>query len=182
MNPVRLLARPMLAAHFVLRGAKALREPEPLVPKAKPLLDRVSPAIQKAVPQLPDDPATLVRIQGAVTTAAGLGLATGKLPRLSALVLAASLVPTTLSENAFWQATDPVERLHQRQHFLQDVGLAGGLLLAGVDTAGKPGVAWRARRATLDAKRGARTAQREAVLASRLARADARRRTKGLVR
>lgn len=159
-----------------------LSEPEALVPKAKPVLDRVTPAMQKAAPQLPDDPATLVRIQGALMVAGGVGLATGKLPRLSALVLTASLVPTILSEDAFWQSSDPVERAHQRQHLLQDVGLAGGLLLAGIDTAGKPGMAWRARRATLDAKRGARTAQREAVLASRLARADARRRTKGLVR
>jgi hypothetical protein len=47
--------------------------------------------------------------------------------------------------------------------------MMGGLMLAAVDTEGKPGVAWRARRAAADVRREARglarTARREAKLA-----------------
>ena len=47
--------------------------------------------------------------------------------------------------------------------------MLGGLLIAAGDTEGKPGVAWRARRAAKDARREARhlaaTARREAKLA-----------------
>ena len=48
--------------------------------------------------------------------------------------------------------------------------MLGGLIIAGLDTEGRPGVAWRARRAAQDARREARhlaaTARREARLAA----------------
>ena len=47
----------------------------------------------------------------------------------------------------------------------------GGLLIAGVDTEGKPGVAWRARRAAKDVRREARTLARQARTEARVARA-----------
>ncbi|WP_278256368.1 hypothetical protein [Nocardioides convexus] len=40
-------------------------------------------------------------------------------------------------------------------HFAKNLSLAGGLLIASLDTAGKPGVAWRAKHAAHDAKREA---------------------------
>ena len=95
------------------------------------------------------------------------------------LVLAASLVPTTYAGHAFWQEHDPAKRAAADQHFLKNLGLLGGLLLASVDTAGKPGLSWRARRAAKDARaqpprsasarpsrwpRAARSARREARL------------------
>ena len=43
--------------------------------------------------------------------------------------------------------TDPKERFGQLSHFLKNLGLLGGLLLAAVDTEGKPSVGYRARRA-----------------------------------
>jgi putative oxidoreductase len=48
--------------------------------------------------------------------------------------------------------------------------MLGGLIIAAVDTEGRPGVAWRARRAAKDARREAShlaaTARREAKLAA----------------
>jgi hypothetical protein len=59
-------------------------------------------------------------------------------------------------------------------HFLKNVSLLGGTLLAVVDTGGKPGLPWRARRAAKDAARAAHTAKREAKLNAKAAKAQAR--------
>ena len=48
---------------------------------------------------------TLVRVNAAIQLGAAAALATGRAPRLSAMVLAASLVPTTCAGHPFWEAT-----------------------------------------------------------------------------
>jgi putative oxidoreductase len=57
----------------------------------------------------------------------------------------------------------------QRVHFFKNVSMLGGLLIAAGDTDGRPGIAWRARRAARDARREAKhlagAARREAKLA-----------------
>ena len=79
-------------------------------------------------------------------------LATGKAPRLSSFVLAVSLVPTTLGGHRFWEESDPQKKANQKIHFFKNVSLVGGLLLASVDTAGKPSLAWRAKHQAARAK------------------------------
>jgi len=104
-----------------------------------------------------------------VHVTAGLALATGRAPRISSAVLAATLVPTTLGGHRFWEEQDPMVRTQQRLNFFKNVSMLGGLLIAAGDTDGKPGVAWRARRVAKDARREAKhlaaTARREAKLA-----------------
>jgi uncharacterized membrane protein YphA (DoxX/SURF4 family) len=46
------------------------------------------------------------------------------------MVLIGSLIPTTLAGHRFWQETDEARRSQQRIHFLKNVGLLGGLILA----------------------------------------------------
>lgn len=181
MTLVRLVARPMLASIFVLQGVKALRDPETAAAEAKPVTDRMAPLLEKYAPQLPTDTRSLVRLTAGVNVGAGLMLATGRLPRLSAFALAASLVPSTLAAHPFWQSDDPDEKRRQRTEFAKDVGLAGGLLLATVDTAGRPGLRWRAGRAASDTRRAARTARREAKMTARAARAGAASKAKGVL-
>lgn len=172
MSLSRLVARPMLASIFVIGGANALRNAPALAAKAKPVTDKVVPKAQEAAPQvpIPSDPTTLVRINGGVQVVAGLALATGKFPRLSALLLAGSLAPTTYAGHRFWEVDDTAERQAQTIHFFKNLSLAGGLVIAAGDTDGKPGVAWRAGRAAKDARREAKhlaaTARREAKLAT----------------
>ncbi|HEY9410525.1 MAG TPA: DoxX family protein [Jiangellaceae bacterium] len=172
MSLVRLIARPMLASIFVVQGYKNLRDPSPLLPAASKFADRVGPVIEKAAPQAPTDPKALIRINAGAQLGAGVALGTGTLPRLASIVLAGSLVPATWMGHPFWDIEDTDQRKAQRIQFLKNVGLAGGLLLASVDTEGKPGLPWRARRAARDAKRATRTAKREAKLATRAARAE----------
>ena len=53
-------------------------------------------------------------------------------------------------------------RARQRTQFLKNLGLLGGLLLAAVDTEGRPGLAYRAHMVNESAHRTARQTRREA--------------------
>jgi len=163
----------MLATMFVMGGYNALKNTDAAAERAKPVTDKLVPTAQKLVPQapIPTDPKTLVRINAATQITAGLALATGRFPRLSALVLAGTLVPTTAAGHRYWEETDPAAKANQKIHFFKNVSLLGGLVLAGFDTEGRPGLAWRARHAASDARREAKhlrqTAKREAKLAAK---------------
>jgi len=172
MTLVRLAARPLLASMFVVGGIDSLRTANAKAGAAEPVTDRLVPLLQKLVPQLSDDPTTLVRINGAVQVAAGLALATGRMPRLSSAVLAATLVPTTAAGHRFWEETEPATKKAQRVQFFKNASMMGGLMLAAVDTEGKPGVAWRARRAAADVRREAKGLARSARREAKLARAQ----------
>ncbi|HVQ91957.1 MAG TPA: DoxX family protein [Mycobacteriales bacterium] len=141
MSLPRHAARVMLAALFIEGGIRQLRNPEPLTPKAEPVTGPITDAIEP----LPDDTAQLVRIDGAVKVAGGVLLAVGPLHRPAALALAGSLVPTTLAGHRFWDEPDPATRREQEIHFLKNMGLLGGLLLASLDTGGRPSVPWMTR-------------------------------------
>ncbi len=145
---LRRLARPMLATIFISGGINALRATEAHAEAVKPFLtDAVDKVGDKLPERVPTDPTSLVKIDGAVKVGAGIALALGRFPRLSALLLSSSLVPTTLAAHRFWDEKDPAQRQQQQIHFLKNVSLLGGLLLASADTHGKPSLGWRAKRA-----------------------------------
>jgi uncharacterized membrane protein YphA (DoxX/SURF4 family) len=156
MTLVRRVARPMLAAMFVVGGLDQLKHPGQKAETARPLVDKYGPRLG-----LPDDPELLVRGIGVAMVGAGSLLALGRLPRVASTVLAATLVPTTLAAHSYWEKQDPSEREAQKVQFLKNLALLGGLLLAAVDTEGKPGLAYRARMANESAHRVARTTRRE---------------------
>jgi uncharacterized membrane protein YphA (DoxX/SURF4 family) len=172
MTIVRLAARPLLASMFVVGGIDAVRNASKKSDAAEPVVDRLAPLIRKYVPQLPEDTTTLVRLNGAAQVAAALMLATGRMPRTSSAVLAATLVPTTAAGHRFWEQDDPAQKAGQRIHFFKNCSMLGGLLLAAVDTEGKPGVAWRVRRAAADVRREARVLAKSARREAKLARAQ----------
>lgn len=143
---LRRIARPLLAATFVYGGINALRQLEGHAEAARPWLDKtVGKNADRLPEQVPTDAKTLVQIDAAVKIGAGAALAFGKAPRVAALLLLGSLVPTTLATHPFWEEDDPAQREAQLVHFLKNCGLAGGLLLAAADTHGKPSAAWWAR-------------------------------------
>ena len=172
MSLSRMVARPLLSTIFLVGGVNAFRNASARAAKAAPVTDRVVPLLKRAVPQLPDDPETLVRINAAAQVAGGLALASGRAPRLSAAVLAATMVPTTAAGHRFWEIDDEAQRSTQRMHFFKNVSLVGGLIIAAGDTDGRPGVAWRARRAAKDARREARHLARSARREAKLAKAQ----------
>jgi putative oxidoreductase len=136
-------ARAMLAALFIGGGLKQLRHPEHLADIAEPITTPVS----DAVPALPQKTTEMVKLDGAVKLGGGLLLAVGPFHRPAALALAGSLVPTTLAAHRFWEETDPRVRQEQQIHFMKNLGLLGGLLLAALDTGGRPSVPWTTRKA-----------------------------------
>lgn len=172
MTLVRRFARPLLAAPFIANGLDGLRHPGPRVEAARPLVARFSDVASPL--GVPNDPELLVRVNGAAMTGAGALLATGNLPRLAGLVLAVTSTASTVSNYPFWAEKDPETRRTQRREFLARVGLVGGALLAAVDTEGRPGLAWRGRKAAKTAEKTAARASREAKRATRLAKAEAR--------
>ena len=119
----RHIARPLLAAVFVSEGVSAIRDPKPRAEKAAPLVRTAAERFGT-----PDDPALVVRAGGGVAVVGGLGLVTGRAPRLSSLLLATTLVPTTVAEHPFWEASGE-ERSEKLTLFLKNAGLLGGLLL-----------------------------------------------------
>jgi putative oxidoreductase len=143
MAIVRRVARPLLATIFVYGGLEALRNAESKVAGADKVVARLPP-------KLPVVGTTkqLVQADAAVKIVGGTLLATGRAPRVAALALAASLVPTTLAGHRFWEEKDPVKRKTQQLHFAKNASILGGVLLAAVDTHGKPSVAWRVRQAS----------------------------------
>jgi putative oxidoreductase len=169
MSLSRLVARPLLAAGVVYGAVNALRETDVVARKAQRVTDRVVPAAQRAGIPLPDDPATLVRLNAGVQLLGGLAIATGKAPRLGATAVAASLVPTTVAAYPFWSARTPEQKHSHQTNFFRNLSIIGGAIIAAGDTDGKPGLSWRARRAAKDARREARhlatSAKREARLA-----------------
>lgn len=148
MPLVRRLARPLLASTYVYGGLDAFRHPGSKVPQSADVIQKLAGPLH-----LPNDPELIVRANGGVQVGAGLMLATGRLPRLSATALALSTVPTTFAGHRFWKATDNATKNAQTLHFLKNLGMLGGLMLAAVDTEGKPSLGWRARRAAKRARK-----------------------------
>jgi putative oxidoreductase len=143
MSALREIARPMLASIFVLQGLQSFQHPEAVSPLAEPV---VKP-LRERVSAVPAETEHAVRVNGAVQAAAGTMLGLGVLPRLAALVMAGTLVPVTIAAHRFWEIEDPHERARQRIHFLKNVTMMGGLLLAVADTNGNPSLRWRRRHA-----------------------------------
>jgi putative oxidoreductase len=166
MSIVRRIARPLLAAQFIAGGVDQLLKPDAKAAAGGPVIPMFAGA-QLGPVTLPTEPRSLVRLNGGIMAGAGALLTLGRLPRLSAFTLAASLVPTTVTGHRFWEEKDVDARKAQRIQFLKNLGLFGGLLIAAVDTDGKPGLGWRAQRAKRDATRSAK-------LAKNLAKRDAK--------
>jgi len=142
MSISRRVARPLLASIFIAGGADAIESPEGKVKAAA----AVTEPLKARFPFLPEDTATLVRLNGIVQVGAGSLLALGKFRRLASWALVASVIPTTYAGHRFWEEVDDDARAQQRVHFLKNLGLLGGLVLAATDTEGAPSLGWRAHR------------------------------------
>jgi uncharacterized membrane protein YphA (DoxX/SURF4 family) len=122
---LRVAARVITGSTYLTFGLDVLRDPGGRPQAAADALA----AIRRVVP-LPADDTLVVRANGAVQAGAGALLAVGVLPRLSALALVGSLVPTSLAGHAFWTFEDPALRKQQQTQFVKNLAMLGGLLYA----------------------------------------------------
>lgn len=127
MSALRTVSRVLIAALFFIASLDVLRRPEPRAEVAHDALEK----LRSVVPAVPDD-VTAVRANAALHVAAATLFTLGKAPRAAAGVLAASLVPTTLAGHAFWKYEDPAERAQQLAHFVKNLAILGGLVLAAI--------------------------------------------------
>lgn len=173
---LRRLARPMLASPFLVGGVDALRHPQTTSAVSARAARELTTRIPKAEALGPD---AAVRVSGGLMTAAAAMLATGRMPRVASAVLIASVVPA-LAERAKELKTDeksdPDQLAEKRMQFLGSLAVVGGLLVAAVDTAGRPSLGRRAKYAGAAAQRTTRHARselkhsaREAALAAKAA-------------
>lgn len=149
MSLVRFLARPMLASSFVLAGMDKLKNADDTAAQLSPLLRRVAESLPFQANEK-----VLARVIGGTQVGAGVCLALGKSARLAATVLA---VISALNGYVEWRSADISSkdgRDARRKQLLKNVSLTGGVLLASVDTAGKPSLAWRAEHLAADARKG----------------------------
>jgi uncharacterized membrane protein YphA (DoxX/SURF4 family) len=142
MIDLRILTRPLLAAPFIVGGLNALKSSKAVAETAADVALPIADAVG-----LPKDPEMLVRLNAGVQIAGGVLLALGIMPRVTSLVLGASLVPTTLAGHRFWEQKDDKERNGQRMQFVKNAGMLGGLLATALDTGGRPSVFWTGSRA-----------------------------------
>jgi uncharacterized membrane protein YphA (DoxX/SURF4 family) len=160
---VRRIARPLLSAAFIGQGIDALRRPQLAAEAARPMLDGLKKLPGPAATKVPDDAEMVARINAFVQTAGGLLLASGRLPRVASAALACSVLPGSLGGHIFWTEPDPARKAQQRREFLIDLSLIGGLMIAAVDTEGRPSLGWRGRHA---AKRASETVASALTVAS----------------
>jgi uncharacterized membrane protein YphA (DoxX/SURF4 family) len=148
VNPVRAVARPLLAGIFVYSASTQLRDASYVEQGA-------------AAASLPD-PKLAARLHVGGNLVGGLALATGRLPRLAALGLAVNLIPTTYAGHAFWKA-EPEQKQLQKINFFKNLSVLGGLLLAILDTGGRESVPHRISRVSGRSARKAEQASRRAA-------------------
>ena len=157
---VRRIARPLLASTFIFGGLDALRNPASKAPAAAKLDIPRKPGMDKLNISSTEQ---AVKVNAAAQVAGGSLLAFGRFPRVAALVLAGSIVPTTLAGHRFWEEADSAKKQGQLLHFLKNASMLGGLLLAAVDTAGKESLAHKTTRVTKRSKRKAAKATAKAT-------------------
>ncbi|WAJ42941.1 DoxX family membrane protein [Mycobacterium sp. Aquia_216] len=144
---IRKIARPLLSVAFIGQGVESLLNPKSAAEAAAPAVDGLQALPDQVSRNIPTDPQTFAQITAGVQIGGGLLLATGKLPRVASAVLALTVLPANFGTYSFWNETDPERKAELRRGFLKDLSLVGGLLIASADTAGKPSLGWRGRRA-----------------------------------
>jgi uncharacterized membrane protein YphA (DoxX/SURF4 family) len=144
---IRRIARPLLSVAFIGQGVESLLNPKTAAEAAAPAVDGLQALPDQVARNIPADPQTFAQITAGVQIGGGLLLATGKLPRVASAVLALTVLPANFGTYSFWTETDPERKAELRRGFLKDLSLVGGLLIASADTAGKPSLGWRGRRA-----------------------------------
>ena len=111
---IKTLGHLLLSAVFISGGSAAFLEPG----------ERSQKVAAAGIPYAHE--ATM--LNGAVMMIAGTMLALDIAPKLSALALIGTLIPTTFVGHPFWKETDSKIRAHHQIHFLKNLATLGGLI------------------------------------------------------
>lgn len=160
MNLLRGVGRILLGGFFIANGVKAVRDPGQFVPAAQPLADKVVPLAQRALPPeaaayVPQDTATLVRVNGIASVLGGLGMATGISTKGGGALAAASMLPHVVAAKESGADADA-----SRSLLVRNLALLGAAIVVSQDTRGKPSLVWKANATRLQIARDADRAKK----------------------
>lgn len=154
MSIVRRLARPLLATGYIAGGVEAFRDSSAAAEKLDPVLKQV----EQMLPQVRPVTANRAQVAQGIAAAqvlAASALALSKLPRLSASVL---LGTTAINGFVQYQSADTSTKegtSQRRSNVFKNLSLIGAVMIASVDTAGNPSLAWRASHLADDVRKNA---------------------------
>lgn len=154
MTLVRVLARPLLASSFVLTGIDRLRNTDAAAAALRPTLDRVTKMVPSSASVVSDEQ-RVAKVLGAAHLGAAVLLGIGRFSRLSALILVGTSTLNAVVEFNNADSSTAKARKDRRNQLLKNISLIGAVLLAAVDTNGRPSWAWRAEHFAEDARRNA---------------------------
>ncbi|MBE9403063.1 hypothetical protein M4D54_01440 [Brachybacterium sp. p3-SID1565] len=160
MALVRRIARPLLAAPFILEGVRTASQPEREIDVYPQAFEAVDSALAKT--STPDflDARTIIRASGAIAAGAGIMYATNRRPRLAAATLLLTTSVGWAGRKRIWELSGE-ERMQEIQSILTDAGLLGGVLLAVVDHDGRPSLGYQVNKFVERSKKNAAAKQRE---------------------
>ncbi len=142
MIGLRGLARTLLAGIFVFGGVSGWKRSTMLAGAAAEVIEPLQDAIPGSL-----SAEQLVKANAGVQVVAGGLFALGVLPRVMAIALIGSLVPTTLAGHRFWEMDDDADKSLDQIQFMKNAAIVGGLIFAALDTGGRPSLFWSGRRA-----------------------------------
>ena len=160
MSLVRRIARPLLAAPFVVEGVCTALHPEREIDVYPQAFDAADSAIAKSSAPGFLDVRTIVRSTGAIAAGAGVLYATNRCPRAAAVTLLATTSVGWAGRKKVWELRGE-ELTQELRSILTDAGLLGGVLLAVVDTEGRPSLGYRANKLVERGQKRAAAKQRE---------------------
>lgn len=154
MTLVRVLARPLLASSLVLTGIDRVRNTDTAATALRPTLDRIAKVVPSAA-SVTGNEKQVAKVLGAAHLGASVLLGIGRFSRLSALVLVATSTLNTVVEFNSADSSTAKARKERRNQLVKNLSLIGAVLLAAVDTNGRPSWAWRAEHFAEEARRNA---------------------------
>ena len=141
MSLLRFAGRALFSSYFVADGVQMVVKPDKNANEVSDTIEALVPIVQSFLPpdvadKVPAQARTWTRILGATQIIGGVAYATGIARRPGAALLSLATLPRVVSA-ARAGAED-------RSDLFVQLALFGGALVATRDTAGRPGLAWRA--------------------------------------
>lgn len=161
MTIVRFVARPLLASSFIASGVDRLKNSANTAEQLRPVLERAGKTVPSAKP-VTSNAEMVAKVVSGTQIGAGVLLGIGKLSRFAATLLVASSALNAVVEYRSADGSSKEAKAQRRNQLLKNVSLIGAVLLAAVDTNGKPGLAWRAEHFASDTRKNAKSLSKDA--------------------
>ena len=141
MSLLRFAGRALFSSYFVADGVQMVVKPDKNANEVSDTIEAIVPIVQSFLPpdvadKVPAQARTWTRILGATQIIGGVAYATGIARRPGAALLSLATLPRVVSAARAGAA--------DRSDLFVQLALFGGALVATRDTAGRPGLAWRA--------------------------------------